>query len=75
MRRYPPRQPKAWKGRPAARRFIYERDHGICQECLQPVAFEAFEVDHIIPRAYGGTDESSNLRLTCRPCNQAKRDH
>lgn len=29
-------------------------------------------VDHIIPRARGGTDDESNLWLACRRCNEAK---
>jgi hypothetical protein len=29
-------------------------------------------VDHIIPTAAGGTDDPSNLRGSCRKCNQLK---
>jgi 5-methylcytosine-specific restriction endonuclease McrA len=29
-------------------------------------------VDHIMARAYGGTNERSNLRVLCRKCNEAK---
>ena len=28
--------------------------------------------DHILPHAYGGTNELSNLLVTCSPCNYAK---
>lgn len=31
------------------------------------------EVEHIIPRAKGGSDRASNLTLACTPCNTAKR--
>ena len=31
-------------------------------------------LDHIIPRAAGGTDEPSNLRLTHSWCNSMRRD-
>jgi 5-methylcytosine-specific restriction endonuclease McrA len=30
------------------------------------------EIEHIRPRANGGTDRVSNLTLACRPCNQRK---
>ena len=31
-------------------------------------------VDHVIPRAQGGTDELDNLVTACPPCNLAKYD-
>lgn len=31
-------------------------------------------LDHIIPRAKGGTDEESNLTAACRLCNAARGD-
>ena len=30
------------------------------------------QIEHIVPRARGGTDRASNLTLACEPCNQAK---
>ena len=30
------------------------------------------EIDHIIPKAKGGTDDESNLWLACRLCNNYK---
>ena len=35
---------------------------------------EVLTVDHIVPRAAGGTDERSNLQVLCRACNSSKRD-
>ncbi len=31
-------------------------------------------IDHVIPRALGGSDELSNLVLACEPCNKKKAD-
>jgi len=32
------------------------------------------EIDHMIPKARGGTDEEANLWLACRMCNSFKLD-
>ncbi|MDK1339207.1 HNH endonuclease, partial [Cronobacter sakazakii] len=32
----------------------------------------ATTVDHIKPKAHGGTDEDSNLRSLCCPCHKRK---
>ena len=34
----------------------------------------AFEIDHIIPIAKGGTDDLDNLCLACPECNRYKRN-
>ena len=34
--------------------------------------FRMFEVDHIEPKATGGTDHFKNLQLLCPACNRAK---
>ncbi|WP_413722683.1 HNH endonuclease [Sodalis sp. RH24] len=52
---------------------ILKRDSYLCQECLrQGRATEAKCVDHIKPKAHGGTDEDSNLESLCWPCHKAK---
>ncbi|ELV2160624.1 HNH endonuclease [Escherichia coli] len=33
---------------------------------------EAKTVDHIIPKAHGGSDADSNLQSLCWPCHKAK---
>jgi hypothetical protein len=38
-----------------------------CEICSST---HALEVDHIKPRALGGSDEPENLRVLCRSCNQ-----
>lgn len=39
-----------------------------------PQKFEGFEIEHIIPRAHGGTDTFNNLCLVNRADNLAKKD-
>lgn len=50
------------------RLIILERDGYICGYC----GGEANEVDHIIPRDKGGTNEHSNLVAACKLCNGTK---
>ncbi len=51
------------------RHFLYERDGGLCGFCGKPVDPKHFHVDHIKPRAMGGTAEFSNLRIAHPACN------
>lgn len=52
------------------RLMILERDNYTCAYCGR----EATEVDHILAKANGGTDEPSNLVAACKPCNGLKSD-
>ena len=52
---------------------IRERDTGFCQQCLRDGKIvEGTEIDHIIPRAEGGTHEPENLELLCHECHRHK---
>jgi hypothetical protein len=58
----------------AVRREVFERDGERCtfsdEHGNRCPARARLELDHIIPRACGGTDEAANLRIVCRPHNQ-----
>jgi 5-methylcytosine-specific restriction protein A len=56
---------RQWRNTRAA---ILSRDNYTCQLCGEP----ATQVDHITTAANHGTDEHSNLRAVCQPCNQAR---
>ena len=45
-----------------------------CELCGISAEQKALEVDHIIPRNNGGTDDQSNLQALCYSCNAMKRD-
>jgi 5-methylcytosine-specific restriction protein A len=55
------------------RREILERDRGLCQPCQRSGRVTlAREVDHIVNKARGGTDDPGNLQAICRVCHQQK---
>ena len=61
---------KAWR---ALRQQVMERDSYLCQVCLIDGRYTpATEVDHIINKASGGTDELTNLQAICRECHKIK---
>lgn len=55
------------------RLVVLSRDKHLCQQCLREGrATEAGTVDHITPKAHGGTDAESNLQSLCWPCHYRK---
>ena len=50
------------------RSFILNRSNGKCVYC----GAKATEIDHIVPRANGGTNSVHNLVASCRACNKKK---
>jgi len=50
------------------REFVFSKTNGRCSYC----GAKATEIDHIVPRAKGGSNSIYNLTPTCRPCNQKK---
>ena len=53
---------------------ILKRAKFRCELCGISAEQKALEVDHIIPRNHGGTDDQSNLQTLCYSCNAMKRD-
>jgi len=50
------------------REFIFSKTNGRCSYC----GAKATEIDHIVPRAKGGTDSTYNLIPACKSCNEKK---
>ena len=58
------------------RKVILERDHYLCQPCREAGRVTpAKAVDHIKPKAEGGTDDPGNLQSICLPCHSDKTIH
>jgi 5-methylcytosine-specific restriction endonuclease McrA len=52
------------------REYLLEKFQRRCAYC--GVQSTPLQVEHIVPRARGGSDRVSNLTLACEPCNTAK---
>lgn len=74
------RPPHAWRsvsaGRkplpPRVRYEVLERDGYTCQYCGAKAPDVTLHVDHIVPVAEGGTDDTGNLVTACEYCNTGK---
>jgi len=59
-----------------SRRAIYKRDDYTCQYCgrqaPKDIAPDELSIDHVLPRAQGGTTEWDNVVLACLACNRKK---
>lgn len=53
---------------------ILKRARSRCELCGISAERKALEVDHIVPRNKGGSDDPSNLQALCYSCNAMKRD-
>lgn len=51
---------------------IWEKYHGMCGICDQPIEFEKAHFDHIIPLAEAGPDTEENLQPAHLRCNSIK---
>lgn len=60
---------------PCKRRFVHDPNHATLLARFRTVGRgEPMTIDHIIPRAKGGTNANSNLTIMCRRCNMRKTD-
>ena len=67
------RRKRHWSYTGEKRRLrVLLRDNYECQIRGPQCEGTANTVDHIHPKAWGGTEDESNLRAACWPCNQRK---
>ena len=55
------------------RQAVYNKYGGHCAYCGREIRFRDMQVDHMKPKAFGGTDDIENLMPSCRTCNHYKR--
>ncbi|MES0444966.1 MAG: HNH endonuclease signature motif containing protein [Desulfobacterales bacterium] len=52
---------------------ILKRDSYLCQPCLSNDRYApGTQVDHIIPKAKGGSNDDDNLQAICNECHKTK---
>jgi 5-methylcytosine-specific restriction endonuclease McrA len=56
---------------------IFHRDKGYCQLCFKDltnllVSTDVRHIDHMVPLKAHGTNDPTNLQLTCEACNTSK---
>lgn len=54
------------------KRTLYGQQEGQCNGCRTLFPYRNMTVDHVIPRARGGSHHINNLQLLCGACNSAK---
>lgn len=59
------------------REFIILRQRGDCNVCKEPLQSFAgkiplYDIDHIIPKCNGGSNDAINLQAICLPCHRRK---
>ena len=57
-----------------SRRNVFKRDRFTCQYCGKQPGSEELTIDHVVPRAQGGTSSWDNCVLACVGCNTRKAD-
>lgn len=56
---------------------LFKAQGGKCATCKTHIRHAGelkFEIDHVVPLSRGGSNWPSNLALSCKRCNRAKRD-
>ena len=53
---------------------VFKRDRFTCSYCGNHPPDVLLEVDHVVPRAAGGSDDIDNLVTACWDCNRGKSD-
>jgi 5-methylcytosine-specific restriction endonuclease McrA len=62
-----------WKQRVRfCRKSVFARDQFACQYCGRTFMSEDLTLDHVLPRAQGGTTTWENVACACMDCNQRK---
>ena len=55
------------------RQKVYDKYNGHCAYCGKAISIKEMQVDHILSKRNGGTNDIDNLNPSCRLCNHYKR--
>jgi 5-methylcytosine-specific restriction endonuclease McrA len=57
-----------------AKRFVRQRANYLCEYChsSERLSPSRFTMEHITPQSLGGSDDTDNLALACRRCNERR---
>ena len=55
------------------RQKVYDKYNGHCAYCGKVISIKEMQVDHILSKRNGGTNDIDNLNPSCRLCNHYKR--
>lgn len=59
---------------PNMKREVFERQQGICPNCINEFKIEEMEGDHIVPWSKDGSTTVENCQMLCMDCNRTKSD-
>lgn len=65
---------KEYKKQPNRRERMAEAAEYRCKYCEYVYPLDQLTLDHVVPRAAGGSNDESNLVIACRACNNFKSD-
>jgi 5-methylcytosine-specific restriction endonuclease McrA len=51
---------------------VYHMYRGCCAFCHKKLQINESTIDHLYPKARGGSNDLENIVLSCEPCNQNK---
>lgn len=57
-----------------SRGAVVQRDKSLCQYCCKKLFLSEITIDHVIPKARGGSSSFTNCVVSCLPCNTKKGD-
>ena len=60
--------------RASKRREVWTKTGGLCWLCWRPVPLQKMTLDHVVPKAKGGSNAKANLMPAHRDCNQLRGD-
>ena len=54
------------------KRLLFSQQGRRCVYCGNEYRYDELEIEHMIPKSLGGSDNIRNCQLACRSCNKAK---